>query len=193
MIHNEGRPPYIRFAYEPVEDRNESIKQGHYVSKDVPFVTIAQPGSTDTVVRVAEEWLRDQAELARQNRVPMPWYNAYVAAYEAWKKGEEIPLEGTPIKTWPVLSPSAAAAIIQAGFRTIEDLANAPDNGIGSIGTGALMYKQKAKAWLEAASGPGKLAERLNSLEVLVGDLQRQNKALLEENARLKPAAVKEK
>jgi hypothetical protein len=190
MIAAEDRPPYLQFSYQPVEDRNETIAKGHYCTKDLAFVTVNQPGTRDNVVKEAEVWLREQKEYVRKGRLPQRWYEAYEAAYLAWKAGEEIPPEGTAIKTWPVLSPQAAKDIIAAGFLTVEDLANAPDNQINTIGTGAMMYKQKAKTWLEQAAGPGKIIERMNAMEVEMAALKARNQDLEAAQQAQKIAAV---
>jgi len=186
------RPPYVVFDFKPVEDRTASIAQGHYVTKDVPFATITRPGSKDSVVKEAEVWLKDLAENARQGKVPDSWAAGFKEKYEAWKKGESAPVNGTPIKGWPVLSPSAQKTVIEAGFLSVEDLAKAGDNEVIGIGTGAIAYKQKAVLWLEQASGAGKLVERVASLETKLSDLLTTNQALAAENDRLKKLLPKE-
>jgi len=54
-------------------------------------------------------------------------------AYEAWRKGEEMPIEGTPIGAWPALTPDQAAGLKAAGLRTVEEMANATDTLVNKI------------------------------------------------------------
>jgi hypothetical protein len=180
------RPPYVVFEYRPVEDRARSVAEGHYVAKDVAFVLVTRPGSKDTHVEEAASWISKLKERARQGQIPETWATAFEEKFKSWLKGEEVPLNGTPIKTWPVISPSASKAIIQAGFLTVEDLAQAADSEVSSIGTGAISYKQKAIHWLEQASSSGKIVERLSALEAQLSDLLRTNAELVKENSALK-------
>jgi hypothetical protein len=154
-----------------VEDRNATIKAGHYVSRDVDFAVITRPGSRDTFRKEAQVWLNELRDKARSGMIPQSWPDAFTQAYKAWQSGEEAPVEGTPIKGWPILSPSAQRDLIAAGIRTVEDLAQLPDADLKSIGTGAMGYKQKARAWLEAANSTGKVAEQLAQLSTKVGEL----------------------
>ncbi len=41
-------------------------------------------------------------------------------AYEAWKRGQDIPDEGTPLAAWAGVSPEQAAHLINMGIRTVE-------------------------------------------------------------------------
>lgn len=190
MPIDENRPPYVVFERRPVEDRNASIAAGHYVSKDVDVAIITRPGSRDTLEKDAKTWLAEIAEKARKNEggVPPTWPIAFNAAYKAFLEGEELPVSGTPIKGWPVLSPSAQKDIIAAGIRTVEDLADIPESSLPTIGTGGIAFKQKAKAWLEAAKGPGKVTEQLNAQAQQIAELTVLTKKLIEENKALSAA-----
>ena len=42
---NDVRPPYVEFQMRAVEDRSESLKQGRYMTKDVPFIILVPHGS----------------------------------------------------------------------------------------------------------------------------------------------------
>jgi hypothetical protein len=151
---NDERAPYVIWEMRPVEDRNASEAAGHTVEKDVAFCIVTRPGSRDTFEQVAEVWL----EKLRKER--QTWYTLFKNSYDLWKKGETGEIQGTPIKGWPVLGTGAQRTLIAAGIFSVEDLANMADQDLQNIGTGALAFKQKAKAWLDAANGPGKMAEK---------------------------------
>lgn len=184
----ESRPPFVRFEYRPVEDRAATLAKGHYSTKDVAYALITRPGSKDTHEALAEDWLKTMEAKARENLVPPTWPEAFKQLFERWKKGEEAPVEGTPIKGWPVLGPSAQQTLIQAGFRTVEDLAAAPDPELNSIGPGAIEFRNKARAWLEQANGPGKAVERITALEAQLAQQSALIKQLSEANSALKIA-----
>jgi len=185
-VVDNDRPPYVAYEYRAVENRDASIAAGHFVSKDVAYAIITRPGSRDTLDKEAETFLREYKEKARQGVIPQVWYDSFKASFDAWKTGEELPVDGTPIKGWQVLSPSAQKDLIRIGIRTVEDLAAYPDGDLSNIGTGAVSYKLKATAWLEAAKGPGKVAEQMAAQAIQLQQLIDLTRAQAEEIAKLK-------
>jgi hypothetical protein len=173
----EARPNYVRFEVVPVEDRNASIESGHYVAKDVDFAHVTTPGNTLTELVVnAEEWLR------KKHVLKDPFAEMYQKSYEEWKKGNEIPEEGTPIKGWPVLSPAIQKNIINAHIRTVEDLACANDSALRSVGDHARQYQRSAQSWLDSAKDIGKTSKKIDKLEIQNEDLESQVKELMSTN-----------
>lgn len=165
-------PPYVVFSYRAVENREEEIKKGKYGFKDVAFAAITRPGQRDTVEKEAEAWLDDLEKKANDGAVPAAWVPHFRAKFDAWKKGEEIPEEGIPLKGWPLLTPGEVAAITQSGIKTVEALAGASDEALKLIGMGAAVWKSKAKNFLDAASGTGALVARTATLERDNADLR---------------------
>lgn len=165
---DETRPPYARFERVAVEDREETQKQGRYVAKDVDMIHITRPGGKDTFTDRVDEYLKKLSEAARAGRAPANWESHFSMLYERWKKGEEGAVEGTPIKGWGIISPAQQDMLIRAGVLSVEDLAQLPDNELSGIGTGALTYKQKAIAWLQAAQSTGKMTEELTTLRARI-------------------------
>lgn len=73
-------------------------------------------------------------------------------AYEAWKKGQEVPVTGLPLGAWPGLSPEQADAFRQAGVRTVQEIAELTDSVVARIPIpGVRDLKRTAAAFLEAA------------------------------------------
>lgn len=165
--------PYIRFEVAAVEDRAASIEKGYYVTKDVHYAYVTRPGQRDTLVKDAIQYAADLREAARQNRIPPTWPASYDRLYSAWKDGIDAPLDGTPILGWTVIAPAAQKMLIQAGIRTVEDLASIPEADMASIGMGAIGYRQKAVAWLETASNIGKAAEKMAAMEIQMAEAAR--------------------
>lgn len=178
-VDPNNAPPRLEFEYRAVEDRAQTIATGGYKTKDVAFVLVHRPGSKDVHEEEATAWGRKLAERARQNLCPSTWVDDFNRVFEAWKKGEEIPVAGTPVKLWPGLSPAAVKMIIAAGFLTVEQLASANETEIAGIGLGALDYRNRARKYLEAANGPGKMAEQVRALEAQLAAQNEQIKELL--------------
>ena len=169
----EERPPYVRFEYRAVEDRNESIKQGRYMTKNVAFALVTPSGTKDCIERAAESWLSDMENRASQGAVNPQWPPHFRTMFNQWKLGEEIPENGTPIKGWTVISPAEQQNVISCNIRTVEDLAVATEQALNSIGMGARGLKEKAIKWLESANNVGKVTQEVTALRQENDDLKK--------------------
>lgn len=185
MEASQDRPAYVRFEKRAVEDRAASIASGHYATKDAEIAIITPAGSKDEVERPVLEWLAQMKQQVFEGRMKPEWQQQYVTAYEHWKRGEEIPLNGTPIKGWPLLSPSQQKNIINANIRTVEDLAQANGEAVTRMGMGGLEMKQKAEAWLKAARDVGTVVAESVALRIENAQLKTQVAELLNRNAAL--------
>lgn len=171
-------PPHVAFYSEPVENRNASIAAGHYVTDEVHHVRVTPVGSKDCHVKPVADWFAGLAQQVKEERFPSEWLDKFQSAYEYWKKGEEIPVEGTPIKNWPVASPGEVAVCVKLHVLTVEALAQANDETLRRIGMGGLALKQRAQKYLEAANGPGKVTAELQAALTLNANMTARNKEL---------------
>lgn len=106
-------------------------------------------------------------------------------SYDAWKKGNETPMHGTPLHAWSGVSREMADALKKVNILTIEDLAAFPDHQLAKIPIPHLReWRSRAKAWVEArgANDIGdRLAERDRMIEqqsTLISDMQEQMNAM---------------
>lgn len=169
----EERPPYVDFVVKAVEDRNATVAAGRYIAKDVDYAVITPFGGKDRVERPVAEWFPQMEEAVRGERFRRDWLEAYKGAYRQWKAGEEIPLDGTPIKSWSLISPAQQRNLIELNIRTVEDLAQATEEALQHLGMGAVELKARAANWLVAQKNdqPGKLAMEISSLAAKVQEL----------------------
>lgn len=165
-----ARPPHLRFITKPVEDRNESIKAGHTVFTDVHHVVITAQGSKDSVEKPVADWLETTKQQVDQERLPADWAEKYRAAYEHWKRGEEVPVEGTALANWGSITPAQLQNCKSIHILTVEDLAMANDEATRRLGMGGLQLKQLARRFLDASAGPGKLVEENRALQAQLKD-----------------------
>lgn len=165
----DNSPPYLRFEQRAVEDRDASIKANKYVAKDVDFVIVQQIGSRNTHEKPAEEWLVDQDRLASHDRIPRDWPAKFRQLYAQYKAGLEPTREGTSVRNWPMISRAQAENLVRANVLTVEDLAEASEQALASIGMEARQLKYKAVAWLEAAD-KNKSAAQLDALRAEIGN-----------------------
>jgi len=134
----------VKFEIKPKKDAEASRKEGRPIYRDVEYINIRAPGSSDNVVRPATG--RDRQRFARH--------------YEAFKNrvGNEDHIEGTLLSEWPVCNRSQVEELAFFGIKTVEQLANTSDaNGQALMGFNGL--KRKANEWLHTAAQGVKLSE----------------------------------
>lgn len=170
----EPRPPYIVFERRAVEKRKLIEDGGASYFVDVDFILITPHGSKDRIERVWEEYEAYLVRLVKNGEFPSRWLEEYRAGYKSWVAGEGIPVNGTPVRTWPAITPAELKALTKAEVRTVEDLAQANEQQIANIGMGGRALKQRAQDWLNAQTGPGALAEQMTALRSTNDAMQRQ-------------------
>lgn len=153
----KDRPAYVRFERVPIEDPHATAAQGHYVARDVDMALITPPGSRDVFKIEVPQWMLNMKQDVRNQRLPQEWMDQYCKAYEKWKQGQEMPLHGTPIATWGVISPAQQKMLTSIMILTVEDLGQLNDEGIQRIGMGGLDLRTKARAWLAQTHDKGPL------------------------------------
>lgn len=172
VVDRQDRPAYVRFERVPVEDRPASVAAGHYVAKDVDYACITPPYSKDVMKFKIATWMENLDQEERNGRVPKAWVDNYKAAYRAWQNGQELPLTGTPIKGWGVLSPAQSETLIRMNVLTVEDLAAMNEEGLTRIGMGAVELRAKAKAWLSQLHDKGPLTMEVTALQARNAQLE---------------------
>lgn len=170
---NAPKSPAIpQFFVEPVKMEFKSKQEGRPIFEEREFVRIIIPGDRRSM---AVEPVNDEHK-ARWSK-----------EYAAFKEGREAPLEGTPLKEWPVSSMTAGKAEELAFFhiKTVEQLAAVNDAQLQSLGMGARELRERAKLWLSVAKNGAAPIERLQSEnERLSAENVRLTRELTEANAR---------
>lgn len=185
----EARPPYVTFELRAEEDRAASLESGKYVARDVAYALITPQGSKDRVERNAEEWLAHITVEANNDRFPRQWLAHYQNAFSAWKSGQELPLNGTPILTWPAISPANVKMLLELNIRTVEELAQATEEAIMHMGIGARALKQRAIDYLAQSGDASKASAEMEVLRLENAEMKKQIKELTEKFAAVqKPA-----
>jgi len=186
LVNREERPAYVRFERRAVEDKAASLREGRYVGKDVDFALVTPPYSKDCVEYKVEQWLINVDNNVKNGRIPERFAEIWKESYQKWRNGQEIPLNGTPIKTWGVISPAQQNLLISIGCLTVEDLASINDEGVRRIGMGAIELQNKAKAWLLSLNSHGANTVQIAALETernilkdMVASLEEKVEALM--------------
>ena len=145
MMMEEKAGFHVEFEQRPVEDREQSIKQGI----------------------VTDELLYEWRHGDNKRKPPSP--HAF-RAYEAWKEGLEAPVEGTDLRNWPGVTPAQLKTCQGIHVRSLEDLAEANADTIRKMGMGGVSLVKKAKSYLKSA-GNNKASEEIGSMQVKLDSL----------------------
>lgn len=173
---------YVEFELRPEEDRTQSIEAGHPVFVDVEYAIITMPGGSLVVDKKITPELMHEWKHGSGRKPPSPFA---VTAYNAWKEGQEAPLNGMDLKNWPGITPAKTKMCHGANIRTVEDLAAAHSDAQRKIGMGALALVNKAKAYLENSEG-NKASEAISAMQVKMESMQAEIERLKDENGTLR-------
>lgn len=160
-----GKPAYVEFAAEAKHLPLQSEREGRYIAVDVDMATVRQLGAPDGVKFEVKKWFEQNKRDVMAGRLPREHEEYFKKAYEYWKQGQEMPLEGTPIRGWAVISPAQAEIVVRLGIRTVEQLATINSEVTQRIGMGAVDMKNKALAWVAQANDKGPLTMQMAGLQ----------------------------
>jgi len=169
------RPPFVQFEEREMGFNEEASKTaGRPIPRVVTLACITPHGSKDRFEKVADEWLKQIREQALRAQYPLEWANYFQAAYDEWKKGNELPREGTPVRTWPAVTKEQGVRLQALGLTTIEDLAQTPDGGLGVIGPDGRYLRDLAKSWINESKDKGINAKALADANARITEQDRQ-------------------
>jgi hypothetical protein len=139
----EDKKLLVKFFVEPMNDKAASLAAGRPIFKDVELIDIKIPGDrTGGVCRKASHHDKQR----------------FAAHYQAFKQRIEVPLEGTPLTEWPLMTRSMAEELSFHNVKTVEHLSTMSDNNIGKF-MGLNTLKAKAIKWLEQSGEEAKVHE----------------------------------
>lgn len=87
--------------------------------------------------------------VTQAKRDPMIWATLE-PYYEAWKKGQETPVDGTPLAAWPGVTPEQVERLRTLQVRSVDDVAAMTDADVDRYGMGGLAMRQQARAFIDA-------------------------------------------
>lgn len=152
-------------------------RNGKVVPEDmVEYCAIGQAQRTTTPAYISQ--LRrvrvdfDVNDVA--SRLAFERWEAIRPAYEAWKKGQEIPDSGHPIGAWPGITPEQADVLRTAGLKSVEDVAAASDGVLSRVQLpNARGLRDLAQKFLDARDNQ-RVAERMTERDQEVATLKEQ-------------------
>lgn len=134
-----------------------------------------------------------EGENAEKTRFMLARWSAIEPHYEAWKKGHELPVNGTPLAHWPGVSAAMADELRKYSVLTVENVRDLGETQLERIRLpGMRELRSSARAFLDnmrSAEAAEREVERDNEVANLKALLEEQNDklaaamALLEEQA----------
>lgn len=103
--------------------------------KQVDWVEIAPSGEaferTHTWLRVKDIIPPEHPDLTAPSHIAMvERWKQIGPAYEAWRNGQELPEDGTPLAAWSGVSPEQAAVLVRMGLKTVEAVRDMSESAI---------------------------------------------------------------
>lgn len=125
--------------------------------------------------------IRDDGEIGGEKLTHMRAMWAEIEpAYNAWREGREVPLNGTPLAAWPGITPEQAEVFRLAGIRSVEQVAEMNDNARSRVRLpNTRELQQLAKLFLEN-SGLAAAAEREAAKDRQIADMAERMEAMEE-------------
>lgn len=173
----------VQFIRRPVLQPFRTEKEGRPIYEDVDFIRIFTPGNN---LNIIDTPVREE----HKQRFPRQW-QMFSNAHSADTR--EV---GTPVTQWPYLTASQGEEFKALKFFTVEQIANASDMQLQSLGMvgGAQPYviRDRARAYLAAAAGtaaPEAAAAELAQTKLQMAEMQKQLNALLAAQNGMTPIA----
>lgn len=162
----------VRFWLHPRENPVETKKQGRPIYDEIEMVSIVAPGNQKTEFTARASRMHYDSNVGRQ----WTYAERFAEAYEAFKRGIEDYVHGTPISEAPFLTVGQRAEMRASKIVTVEQLASMSDRDIRSKGMGFRAHVDAAKAYLDTTTGSAALAGEM-------AELRRQNEELMKRMA----------
>lgn len=124
---------------------------------------------------------------------PRLWHELIKPAYEAWKSGEEIAQQGTPLAILGTISPRAIQQYRILNIHNVEQLGAVQDGDLPRLGLGGQRNRDLARKYLEAANSEtaqiaAKQRKQDEQIERQAAEIEELKALLKEKNAKAKAA-----
>ncbi len=176
---------YVEFHLHPVENEDETAKQGRPIFEDREYIRVQAPGD----------------RLLVSDKALTPALKAmYAQQYQAWKSGEDADAAaGTPLSMWPGVTRAQVEELKFVRARTVEQLAGMTDGALATMGPGYMKVRQAARDFVEQSAGRAPLTAlraenddlkaRLAALEEQMGAVLKAKEAVAVPKEPLAPKA----
>jgi len=176
-MHEADKALSVRFWLHATENKRKSKEAGRPIFDEVEMVSIVAPGNTKTEYTARADSEHYDSNVQRQ----WTYAERFAEAYEAFKRGLEDHVSGTPLTEVPFLTVGQKAEMRAKKIVTVEQLASMSDRDIRASGMGFRQYVDMARAYLDTAKGTSDLAAELAELRAKVAAMEGQAVPVAEE------------
>jgi len=159
ILLKERRPvtAYIEFKTESVEDPIKTKNTGVPAFKDMDVVriyhndgkSVAEARAKDFIAHLRRYLPGGDFHKPGNIDVDMYGFAQYVLPqFDAWKAGQEVRPDGTPLRDWPFLTPAQRDTLNHFNVKTVEQLAAMEERALAGIMLGSLELQQQALNYL---------------------------------------------
>jgi len=118
---------------------------------------------------------------------PCPEWRILEPFYDSWKKGQEMPVDGTPLGAWPHATQDLIGALARYNIKTVEGIAELEDHAIGRIQfPGFRKIVDMARAFLKNKQDAAGVIEELLQKDAVIGVLKTEVSDLTSEIEQMK-------
>lgn len=103
---------------------------------------------------------------------------ALLPIFDAWQKGIDAPVEGTPLRSWAGMVPSLLDGLLKSGINTVERLADTSEAVVAGCGVGCLALQVKAREYVKNSTADHLARAENAALKAQLEELQAQISAL---------------
>lgn len=147
----------VMFSKEPVQNKERSLAENRPIFEEKLFIKIDIPGDVSQQIH---RRAREQDKL----RFPIHWQRFNE------RTGDQDLASGMPLSEWAQISRSQVEELTFYKIRTVEQLAAVADGNLQNM-MGAVVLKQKAKAYLERSTSNDELAAQLKKAQAQINQL----------------------
>ena len=183
-VNNPDSRLNVKFYQKAIQNEFKTALEGRPIMEMRDFIIIEVPGNTLSVIDTF-------AAQEHKDRFPVQY-----ARYMNEKTDGDI--EGTLLHDWPVLNAAVAAELKHFKFYTVEQIAQASDAQLNTLGMAAgmspLALRDKAKAYLGSAKDTALVqqqADELSKRDEIIARMEAQIAELAQQAN--KPKAVPKK
>lgn len=179
---------------DPMQDDNLDAKgfktdaKGRRIMENIAvdwctFAPAHSPLNTSTSERIkhmepTEEILA--GEEGEKTRFMVARWSQIEPAYEAWKAGQEIPLNGTPLALWAGINSAQADVFRQCGIRTVEEVRDLTDSQLDKVRLPNMRDLRKTAAIFLQNNIKAEIAQREIDRDQKVADLEERLAAAMD-------------
>lgn len=155
---------FVEFYQESVEFKAESEKEGRPIFKEIDFIRIQTPGDRNNILEV---------------KATDHYKQKFAREYAAYKSRSSEGAVGTILSQWPQITKSQVKEAEYFNVKTVEQLSTLNDNTVQRMGMGWMELRNKAKAYIDAASGSAETTRLAAENERLRADFEALKEQLM--------------